>query len=804
VNRRGRLALAAVSTAAIGAAALGGWRLYRSHAGEPSDRLADTWNEGHRVLDRRGRLLRELASDTGQRGRTLPLAEIGDRLVLATLVSEDKSFYEHGGVDARAIGRATLQNVRHARLVSGASTITQQLVKILDTAGQPHPKSLAEKLQEAARAQNLEQKLTKEEILEAYVNRLPYGHGLVGPEAAAQGYFAVSSRNLSWAQAAFLAVLPRAPSYLDPYVHVERVTLRQRALLEAMRDEGVLSEVELERAKGEPLSPHALARPFFAPHFVEELRKDSRVTGGVTRTTLDLDLQRDVEGLVRTHLADVEDKKATDAGMLVVDNATGHVLAHVGSADFRDEEIAGQVDMVRSLRQPGSTLKPFVYALAFRHGHTGAEMLADVPTSFSEDGRGAYAPANFDGGYAGPISAREALAGSLNVPAIRLASELRPGELLGSLHELGFASLGRDAAHYGLALALGSGEVTLEELAGAYVTLARGGDAIPLRRVADDPPGDPTRVMDAGIAALVAETLSDPLARVRGLHGQGPFDLGFPVAVKTGTSSGFRDTWSVGFTHERTVAVWVGNADGSPMLGLTGASGAGPLFADAMRRAMRDVPRRAPLWDESLLVATEVCPLSGKLPGPACPDHATRRFVRGHVPEHTCDMHVHVAPRPEAHAGEAPWRCDPRGSRTVVVLPDVFDAWLGTQPAGAPGQDAFGIPWFARSRVAACSAGAGEVAELRVETPAPGSVFVLAQHDRAESQMIELSASLVGGDAGSRPGEVMFVLDGRTVARSRPPFRARIPATAGDHEVLALPTDPGFPVRLQASRYSVR
>jgi penicillin-binding protein 1C len=779
-----------------------GWRLYRGGAGEPSSRLSDRWQEGCRVLDREGHLLRDLPSEAGQRGRSLPLDQIGERLILATLVSEDKSFYEHGGVDTGAMARAMSQNVRHGRLVSGASTITQQLVKLLDNGGQPRRRGLAEKLRGAARAQNLEQVMSKEGLLEAYLNRLSYGRGLVGPEAAAQSYFGVAARDLSWAQAAYLAVLPRAPSFLDPYNHRERGLLRQRALIDALHAEGALGHADHARAKAEPIALRPLSRPFLAPHFVESLRSERLLEGSEVRTTLDLDLQQDIEGLVRTHVAAVADKGADDAAVIVVDNTSGDVLAYVGSADFHDDGIAGQVDMVRALRQPGSTLKPFVYALAFARGHDGAEMLADVPATFSEGGRGVYSPSNFDGGFEGPISAREALAGSLNVPVIRLAAELPPGDLLRSLQQIGFTSLDRDAAHYGLSLALGSGEVTLRELAAAYVALARGGETVALR-VSRDAPAEPAgaRVIDPGIAALLAEILSDPLARVRGLHGQGPFDLGFPVAVKTGTSSGFRDTWSVGFTRERTVAVWVGNADGSPTRGLTGATGAGPLFADAMRRAMLDAPKRAPLWDEGLLASVDVCPLSGKPRGPACPDHAARRFVKGHEPAHACDLHVKVSPRPEARAGDAPWRCDPSGSRSIAVLPEVFGPWLSAQAPGAPGRDSFGVPWFVRGSVLDCAEAGGRPPEIVIDRPSAGSVFLLARHDPAADQGIDLAASVVGG---ARPASVDFLLDGRIVARSAWPYRAQIPVTPGDHEVTALPSDPSHAIVIRTSRFSVR
>ena len=796
-----------LGTAALCAATCGTWAVVRARAGDPAAQLADRWHAGHRVLDREGRLLRELTSDIGVRGQPLALEDIGPRLIQATLTSEDAQFFAHHGVDGRAIARAAAQNLRHRRMVSGASTITQQLVKLLDSRGTPRVRGLTDKLGEAARAQNLEQVLGKREILREYLNRLPYGNGLVGPEAAARAYFGVASKDLSWAQAAHLAVLPRAPSFLDPYDHPERVALRQRALLDALHTAGHLSALEHRRALDEPIALRPLTRPFLAPHLVEALIADGDLSPGTaTTTTLDLDLQRAVEGLTRTHLASIADRGAGDAAAIVIDNASGEVLAYVGSADFDDVAIAGQVDMVRARRQPGSTLKPFVYAQAFAAGHTAAEMTADVETAFIEPG-GVYTPENFDGNLEGPIPLREALAGSLNIPAVRLAAEQGTQKLLDTLHALGVASLDRPAEHYGLALALGSGEVELRELAAAYAALARGGAYAPLRFTVDHPgelgrAAATTPVIDAAVAAQISEVLADPLARVRGLHGRGPFTMPYPVAVKTGTSSGYRDTWTVGYTRERTVAVWLGNADGAPTAELTGASGAGPLFADIMTRAMQDVPQRAPLHEPALLAEVEVCPLSGLLAGPACDEVVHRKFIADHLPEGTCDLHVHVRRDPRAPAG---LRCDADARDVAVVFPPVFDAWLGERAALGASPDPFGRPWLPRARVPGCATPGAHVPAVRVVSPTPGSVYAMGLR-RADDQTIELRAELAeGGELAARAlGELEFVVDGRVAARSAWPYQARIAATPGDHEVLARPADPRLAARLEPVRFSVR
>jgi len=804
-TRKTRLCLAAAAIFGVCfASVVVSNQLVRAEAGDPSQKLEEHWHEGQRVVDRNGKLLREVGSDAGQRGRPISLDTMGDRILLSTLLSEDKRFYEHDGVDGRAIARAIAQNLKGGRIVSGASTITQQLVKLLDAEGKPGKRTIGQKVNEAARAQNLEEVVDKKTILEAYMNRLGYGHGLMGPEAAAQGYFGVSAKDVSWAQAAYLAVLPRAPSFLDPYDHAERVLLRQRALLSVLHEEGVLTDADHHRAIAEEIKVRAVEHPFRAPHFVDAVLKETTSPGergfGVTNTTLDLGLQEDAEGLVRTHLAAMAEFSATNAAVIVIDNRSGDVLAWVGSGSYWDQAISGQVDMVRALRQPGSSLKPFVYALAFADGLSAADPLPDVPTRFSEAG-GTYAPGNFDGTYEGPISAREALAGSLNVPAVRLAAKVGEGRLLDSLHALGFASLDQDAHHYGLSLALGTGEVSLRELATAYVALARGGEKIPVRIVKDEKTKKekPIQVMDASVAALVTDSLSDPLARVRGLHGRGPFEIGFPVAVKTGTSSGHRDTWCVGYTHERTVAVWLGNADGAPTKKLTGGSGAGPLFADVMRRAMDDVPSRAPLFEKNLLESAEVCPLSGKIAGPACQEHATRPFLRGKTPKDTCDWHVHAKDAPHK-GGDAPFVCDPSGSRTIVVLPEAYDGYLASLPPGAPGHDPFGLPLYSRSSVAGCGDQKAPEEIIRIDGPSAGSVFVYTE-EAGEAQAITLSASMAGRHAGAA---LEFVVDGEVIGTSRAPYRLSYPSKRGDHELVVRPTDPRLPVRTATARFSVR
>ena len=325
---------------ALTVAVASGWgalRLARRAAGEPSALLEDRWYEGSRVVDRSGLDLQEIPSEKGLRGREMTLDELGPRIVLATLAAEDHDFYVHDGVDKEAMLRAVATDVLHGKIVSGGSTITEQLVKLLDQEGAPRKRTARVKLVEMARAENLEEQKDKHAILEAYMNRLPYGHSLVGPEAAARGYFGVAAKDLSWAEAAYLAVVPRAPSALDPITRESRVLPRQRIVLAALRERGFLSEEDLSRAQAEVVSPRKPSRAMLAPHLIDSLHKEGRLAAhGTTKTTIDLPLQRDVEGLVRTHLASVRAFGASDAAVLVVDNASGDVLAYVGGASYED------------------------------------------------------------------------------------------------------------------------------------------------------------------------------------------------------------------------------------------------------------------------------------------------------------------------------------------------------------------------------------------------------------------------------------------------------------------------------------
>lgn len=614
-----------------------------------------TYAASTRILDRGGVVLREVRAEDGTRARWVPLSEVGDDVKKALIAAEDRRFYAHPGIDPLAIGRALAQAIWHRKVVSGASTLTQQLARQLFD----RPRTLSGKFREAALALRIERSLSKDRILEQYLNRVSFGPNLRGIEAASRFYFDKPSRELSLAEAAALASMPRGPSFYDPRRHPARLLERRNRILDRMLELGFVTEDQAERARNEPLVTKEPRPSTEALHFGQALlagKLDERLLPfagrlGEVRTTLNAALQREVEAHVQRTVRALANRRATAAAVVVVENATGEVLAYVGSHDPFDVEALGANDGVLALRQPGSALKPFVYQLAFEALEmTPATLLPDIDAPIQEAG-GIYRPRNYDGRFHGPVRAREALANSYNVPAVHLARVLGPERVLERLRALGFGSLDREASHYGSAIALGDGEVRLLELAQAYATLARGGIRRPLRVVLSAttsegeaielPEGEAVRLLDETTSELVAHMLADPSARLDGFGEHSVLELPFPVAVKTGTSKGYRDNLTVGFTKEVTVAVWVGNFDGSPMQGVSGVTGAGPLFHAVMLSAMREREPQ-PLFDEDRFESVEVCRLSGALPTSDCPHRVREVFARGTKPTTTCDMHERV------------------------------------------------------------------------------------------------------------------------------------------------------------------
>jgi penicillin-binding protein 1C len=704
------------------------------------------------LLDRTGLPLRTTRSADGSLRRWVPLADLDPDVLAAFLAVEDHRFYRHPGVDARALARAARTDLVARRVVAGGSTITMQLARLL----RPSSRSWPGKATQILWALRLERHLGKQAILEQYLNRVPLGQGAVGVEAAATLYFGAHSTELSLGQAALLAGLARAPSSDNPLVAPRRAALRRDVALQRLVAEGYASRAAATRARTEPLLTRGDTRGFQAAHFTTLVARWQDQLGATTRpvrTSLDLPLQLALEAEVRHAVETLADRGASQAAAVVLDNGTGEVLAWVGSPDFW-ADTAGQVDMVVSPRQPGSALKPFLYALAFDRGYTPASILPDIARVY-QTSTGPYRPRNYDRQFHGPVRAREALASSYNLPAVDLANALGVGSLLAVLHGAGFGSLRRSAEYYGLGLSLGNGDVTLLELANGYRALAQGGVWRPVRWRAGSPgqaPDSGRRLVTARSAALTLDILDDPVARIPGFGVETPLDFPFPVAAKTGTSRHFTDNWAVGATGGFTVAVWVGNFSGRPMDGVSGVSGAGPL----LHRAVLLVARRHPPGALPTPAATgarpvAICRLSGLRATPRCPS-AVEWFAPGTEPTRPCDWHQDGG----------------------IALPAAYAEWAQEQKQDGGDVVASGSP----GPGAAASAAAGE--QFRILSPQPGDVYRVPAGVQTRYATVALRASGGASDRGLR-----WFVDGRPHASARwaiAPGRHRIGAVdaAGD------------------------
>ncbi|MBJ6762866.1 penicillin-binding protein 1C [Myxococcaceae bacterium JPH2] len=586
------------------------------------------------VMDRQGRLLRLTLSPDEKYRLWVPLASIPPALVEATLLHEDQHFRQHLGVNPVAVGRAIWRTwILRGRRVGG-STLTMQLARIRYGIDSRTPRG---KVWQMVRALQLECTWSKDDILEAYLNLAPYGRNVEGVGAASLVYFGKGVEKLSLAESLTLSVIPQSPARRDPTRDEGALTAARLRLFDRWLETHP-GDSERRTALSAPLSVRAPGElPFLAPHFVQATLRTLPVGSGVM-TTLDLSLQRQLERHVRQY---IERRKAVgirNAAAMLVDWRTLEVRAAVGSGDFFDKDIEGQVNGTEAKRSPGSALKPFIYGLAFDQGLIHPRtMLKDTPTGFA-----GYGPENFDGSFAGPLPAEEALTRSRNVPAVALASRLRAPSLYGFLRQAGITGL-RSEEFYGLSLALGSAEVTMTELVELYAMLANGGVLRPLRLEADSPRPEGVRMLSAEASFLVLEALKGAKRPAQTYQSEWARDA-VPVAWKTGTSMGYRDAWSVGVAGPYVIAVWVGNFNGRPNPAFVGQWAAAPLLfemVDSLRAKDPDMHRVR--WTPPAGVSrVSVCALSGGIPGPHCQRQVSTWFIPGTSPIQACDVHREI------------------------------------------------------------------------------------------------------------------------------------------------------------------
>ncbi|HEU4889557.1 MAG TPA: penicillin-binding protein 1C, partial [Thermoanaerobaculia bacterium] len=603
------------------------------------------------VLDRNGEVLYESLGQSGSRTESLSAKALPPRVVEAALAAEDRRFFRHPGIDPIAVSRAMLHNVRAMRIVEGGSTITQQVAKLLLRSTN---RGLRQKAREAVLALRLEYRFTKNEILALYLNRAPYGNRIDGIARASRTYFGVAPEQLTPAQAAFLASLPQRPSAFNPLRDPASARTRQLHILGNMN----LTAEERTQARAERLLFAKGTQPVVAMHFVERVMAQDAARQGTIKTSLDANLQRSVVGIITAHRATLLRHGAHSVAIAVLDNATGEWLAWEGSGDYFGEGFGGAIDGVTSPRQPGSALKPFTYALAFESGQSPAAVLADVPSHFPTAEAGiVYTPRNYDNHYRGPLRVRAALAGSQNVPAVAMLAKLGPESLLRLLRNAGFTGLNRTADYYGLGLTLGDAEVTLEQLVTAYATFARNGKPVQPTKLHGQPTTENRQLLSARTAFWITDILTDAQAREYAFGSGGSLDFPFPVAVKTGTSQAYRDNWTVGYTRDVTVGVWVGNFDRTPLRGSSGVTGAAPIFNAVMLAAMKRARGELPIGDTTFIVppppdveSIDICLLSGARPSPYCPAIA-KEWLATDEPPRFCSWH---------HDGTVDWPAEYR------------------------------------------------------------------------------------------------------------------------------------------------
>jgi penicillin-binding protein 1C len=568
-----------------------------------------TWLSGEtpfqttRIYDRRGEPLADI-DDWGRR-TIVGFDEIPDFLVKATIATEDRRFYAHNGVDYRAIARAAWQNTQAEDIVSGGSTITQQLARLLFMPpSERYEQTMTRKMKEAQLAIDLERYYSKEEILAMYLNMVYYGHHAYGVAAAAEVYFDKPLADLTPAECALLAGLPQSPVQYDPVLHPQAALQRRQVVLALMVEAGVIDAAQAAKIQAQPLHLHPYQRPQNkAPHFVDYIKNilvERFGTEGIhwgyqAHTSLDLRYQELAERIARAQVQTVGEKHHfNNAAVVMLHPANGGILAMVGSIDFDNQEIHGQVNMAVEPRQPGSSIKPVLYAAAFDRGWSPASVIWDQPVSYRLAGRLRYVPTNITHRYYGPLRLRMALSNSLNVPAVKLLAQVGVPAMLETAQKLGIRAWRKPAKAYGLSLAVGGYEVPLLELTHAFATIAHEGVYTPLHPITlledgtgkvvyrADPAGEQRQAISPVAAYQLASVLSDARARNMMFRRPSPLDTSQITAVKTGTTDGWRDNLTVGFTRYLAVGVWTGNSDSRPMEKAIGLYTAGPIWHDVM------------------------------------------------------------------------------------------------------------------------------------------------------------------------------------------------------------------------------
>jgi penicillin-binding protein 1C len=792
LRRRWRLWLAAGLLIALG------WHL---EAASRFDRAVLDPVPGPLVLDRQGRILRLGLEAGGRKLIKLPPGELPAKVAAAFVAAEDQRFWTHPGVDPLAVLRAASGNLAAGRIVSGASTITMQLARLT----YPGERTYYRKLVEMLRSGRIELALSKPEILRGYLDRVPMGNNLMGVESAAQLYFGKTAAQLGAGEAALLAALARAPGTLNPYgPNLSRLRRRQEQVLQRQARLGQLSPAE-SAAAGPVSLQQARGRkprfPFEAPHFTNHVLSQlpPAEVGGVIKTTLNLDLQRQAAAIVASHRAALLKSGASQAAAVIVDNRSLELLALVGSFHYGPRD-RGFNNGAAARRSPGSALKPFLYAQALDLGFTPASILEDIERRYQTP-RGEFNPANFDRVPHGPVSFREALANSLNLSAVGLLNLIEPAAYYDTLNRLDLINRPEQGPeHYGLGLVVGNPEVSVLQLAAAYACLANGGLYQPLRLRTDEPAGAPARLFSIQAAYIISDILADPMARFRIFGASSAMNPAMRLAIKTGTSTRYRDSWAVGYTPEYTVAVWVGNFDGRATLNLSGAAAAAPILADLAAALFHGGSPQDFVRPEG--VASEaVCHFSGLQPGPDCQHVRRELFIAGTEPAGFCTYHRQQEPywhrMPTPFAGWLHQRFEKGGVGRYRLdgfdpdLPRLFQGQTASGKEVPPKESRFltenGKQKTENRKVTIGSrrdqpAPTTEEPQLTIAYPLDGDRFLL--EPQAESLAIPLKATALAPFKS-----VTCFVNGLETATLGPPYETTLDLGRGRHRLMVIGPD---------------
>ncbi len=719
---------------------------------------------GTAVLDREGRILRLLPDGKGRIGLWSDGNSFPSHLKAAVIAAEDQRFYYHPGFDPIAIARALYTNIRENKTISGASTITQQVVRLI----RPRPRTYRAKIAELAASIKMEWQLTKEQILELHLNLSPMGGNTRGARLAARTHFGKEIENITLAEAAVLAALPRSPSRLDPRRPSGRrlVLAMKDRVLRSMKAQGWISKEQLKMSLGSTVVFRNRAVPFHAPHFVDLALTAQGETEATLKTTLDLSVQQGLEQIIRSHHDRLGRMGVGQAAAIIASREHAEVLALVGSFSYSERD-QGFNNGVLAQRSAGSTLKPFLYARALEKGYGSTAEISDTDRVYQTP-HGDYVPLNADRRQYGPVNVRSALGNSLNLSTVKVVRWVGLDDFYRMLDRLEVVNAKSPPPdHYGLGLAVGNVEVSLYQLVQAYVALADQGNFRQLR-VTASPSASGSRVLSPDVAYIITHILADPTARLLTFGNPGYFDFEFPVAVKTGTSSNYRDAWVVGYTSRHVIGIWAGNFDGRPSPGRMGAGVCGPVLMDVIRFLYGTNPppgfvRPATVRDET------VCSMSGRRAAPACPYTATELVPAGHTLT-TCDL-PHEGEHHDLGAGYARWlhrREAKQGASRFRLM----------RPEAGPELDVGKTSWRRHVRVPAA---ASHGSRIEIVTPHNRDRFIVSPHRSNRIVFRALPERVVD--------HVIWYLDGTELAKTGPPYEFLWELTRGSHELLAVTPD---------------